>query len=89
MANLKSSEKDIRRTATRTVRNRARMSELESSLKAVRSAVDAAAAKAAYQRATSLLDRASAKDLIHPRTASRQKSRLALFVAKKFPATKK
>jgi len=89
MANLKSSEKDIRRTATRTVRNRARLSELESALKAVRTAPDAAVAGAAYKRATSLLDRASAKDLIHHRTASRQKSRLALFVAKKFPAAKK
>jgi len=89
MANLKSSEKDIRRTATRTVRNRARMSELESALKAVRSAPDAAVAKTAYRRATSLLDRASAKDLIQTRTASRQKSRLALFIAKKFPAAKK
>jgi small subunit ribosomal protein S20 len=89
MANLKSSEKDIRRTATRTVRNRARLSELESALKAVRSAPDGAAARTAYTRATSLLDRASAKDLIHKRTASRQKSRLALFIAKKFPAAKK
>lgn len=89
MANLKSSQKDVRRTATRTVRNRARLSELESALKAVRSAPDAATARAAYTRATSLLDRASAKDLIHHRTASRQKSRLALFVAKKFPASKK
>ena len=89
MANLKSSKKDIRRTATRTVRNRSRLSELDSALKAVRSAADGATARIAYVRATSLLDRASAKDLIHTKTASRQKSRLALFIAKKFPATKK
>ena len=89
MANLKSSKKDIRRTATRTIRNRARFSELENALKAVRTAEDAASMKAAYRRATSLLDRAAGKDLIHHRTASRQKSRLAIFMAKKFPAAKK
>ena len=89
MANLKSSKKDVRRTATRTAANISRMSEIETAIRAVRSAGDAAAASVALRKASSLLDRAAAKDLLHRRTAARQKSRLSAAVARKFPPAKK
>ncbi|MEK7765045.1 MAG: 30S ribosomal protein S20 [bacterium] len=76
MANLKSSIKDIRRTKRRTARNLARLSRIESAVKAV---------KAALQEASSLLDRAARKEVIHWRAAGRKKSRLAAYLLGKFP----
>ena len=84
MANLKSSKKDIRRTRRRTARNLDRRSGLESAVRAVRAATTVEAARTALAAAFSALDRAAHKDLIHERTASREKSRLAAFVAGKF-----
>jgi small subunit ribosomal protein S20 len=84
MANLKSSKKDIRRTRRRTARNLNRRSGLESAVRAVRAATTIEVAKPALAAAFSALDRAAHKDLIHQRTASREKSRLAAFVATKF-----
>lgn len=89
MANLKSSIKDVRRTRTRTIRNKAVESRLESTIKEVRMAATAEAAKTALTAASSQLDRASASGLMHWRTAARQKGRLAGFVNRKFPADKK
>jgi len=89
MANLKSSIKDVRRTRTRTARNKAVESRLESTIKSVREAGTAEAARTALRAAGSQLDRASASGLLHWRTASRQKGRLASFVNRKFPDQKK
>jgi len=89
MANLKSSRKDIRRTGRRTARNLGRLTELDTVLRAVRAATEAGKAHDALRRASALLDRAAAKGLLHPRTADRQKSRLTLAVARKFPPAKK
>lgn len=89
MANLKSSIKDVRRTRTRTARNRAVESRLESTVKAVRDAATADAARSALRSAGSQLDRAASSGLMHWRTASRQKGRLAAFVNRKFPDQKK
>ena len=88
MANLKSSIKDVRRTAARTERNQARVTRLATAVRAVRGATTAEAAGKALREATALLDRAGKANLIHRRTASRQKSRLTLFVNRKFPPTK-
>ena len=89
MANLKSSIKDVRRTSRRTVRNKARDTRLWTAVGAVRGAASRDAALAALKTANAVLDRAAHKDLMHWRTAARQKSRLAAFVNKKFPAAKK
>ena len=84
MANLKSSIKDVRRTARRTERNLARLTRIESAVKAVRMAATPEAGRSALREASSLLDRAARKDVVHWRAAARQKARLARFVETKF-----
>jgi small subunit ribosomal protein S20 len=76
---IRSSEKDLRRTARRTARNKAAVSALRTAVKKVRSQIarrDAAGARSAYAAAAPALDRAAAKGLIHKNLASRTKSRL-------------
>ncbi len=89
MANLKSSIKDVRRTRTRTARNKAVESRLESTLKDVRTATTADAAKSALRTASSQLDKAAGSGLVHWRAAARQKGRLAAWVNRKFPEAQK
>jgi small subunit ribosomal protein S20 len=72
----------MRQGRTRTVLNRTHRSRLRSALKKVRSATGAEA-KAAYDEAVKLLDRAGQKSIIHKNAAARQKSRLAKLVSKK------
>jgi small subunit ribosomal protein S20 len=66
----------MRQAKRATVNNRQQRSQLRTALKKVRAAAGEAA-KAAYNDAVKLLDRAGRKNLIHRNTASRQKSRLA------------
>ncbi|MFB3817821.1 MAG: 30S ribosomal protein S20 [Candidatus Methylomirabilales bacterium] len=76
---IKSSEKDLRRTARRAQVNRAAKGKLRSSLKKVRAAVEenqADAAKAALAAATPVIDRAVSKGVLHKNAAARHKSRL-------------
>lgn len=76
---IKSSIKDLRRTARRTERNRAATGKVRSSLKRVRSAItenqDQAAAQA-MAAATPVIDRAVSKRILHKNAAARHKSRL-------------
>ncbi len=73
MANLKSSQKDIRRTARRTARNQASRNRLKTLRKKV--VADATPeAKAAY---ASALDRAVKAGVIHSNKANRDKSKIA------------
>jgi small subunit ribosomal protein S20 len=88
MANLKSSEKDVRRTRRRTERNKARATRLWTAIRDVRTASSRDEALAALKRASELLDRAVHKRLIHRRSAARRKSRLAALVSRKFAAVK-
>ncbi|ANK80264.1 30S ribosomal protein S20 [Minwuia thermotolerans] len=79
MANIKSSEKDIRRTATRTARNVARRSRMRTYVKRVEVALaagDAEAANKALQIAQSELDKAAQKGVIKRNAAARKVSRL-------------
>lgn len=62
--------------------NIAARSRLRSAIRAVRDAKTGAAAKAAYQKAASVLDRTAAKGIIKKETANRHKARLAKFAAK-------
>ncbi|HEX5003868.1 MAG TPA: 30S ribosomal protein S20 [Gemmatimonadales bacterium] len=83
MPRIKSAKKRMRQTKTRTARNKAQRSQLRTVVKKVRAADTKAQGTAALAEAASLLDRAGRKHLIHPRTAARQKSRLAKAVAAK------
>ena len=76
MPNVKSAEKRMRTNEKRAERNRQARSRLRTALKKVRQADTPEAATAALREATSLLDRAAAKRLIHPNKAARTKSRL-------------
>ncbi|MCC6349028.1 MAG: 30S ribosomal protein S20 [Candidatus Eisenbacteria bacterium] len=63
-------------------RNIAATSRLRSALKAVRSATTKSAGETALRSTASVLDRTAAKGVIKREAASRQKARLAKFVAR-------
>ena len=79
MPNIKSAKKDLRKSRAAAVRNRAQRSALRT---AVKKATVPAAAPTERTSATSLLDRAARKGLIHKNTAARQKSRIAKLANK-------
>jgi small subunit ribosomal protein S20 len=72
----------MRQARARATLNRTHRSQLRTALKKVRS-TSGADAKAAYDEAVKLLDRAGQKNIIHQNAAARQKSRLAKLVASK------
>jgi small subunit ribosomal protein S20 len=79
VANIKSAKKRAKQTVVRNARNAAQRSQLRTAVKKVLKALDAndvAAAKAAFDVAQPLLDRFSARGLIHRNKAARHKSRL-------------
>lgn len=83
MANHPSSEKRNRQRITRTVRNKAAKSAVRTLVKNVRAALesgDATSAQSALKAATSALDGAVSKGVMHRRTASRSVSRLTTAV---------
>ncbi|RYG49359.1 30S ribosomal protein S20 [bacterium] len=82
MANLKSSKKDLRRIAKRRVRNQATKSALKTFVKKVRVAAsattpDTETVQKALLTATSALDKAAQRGIIHKNQAARRKSRVA------------
>ncbi|HEX6746438.1 MAG TPA: 30S ribosomal protein S20 [Longimicrobium sp.] len=82
MPNVKSAEKRMRTNEIRAARNRAFRSRLRSALKKVRTAANAGEGATALREATSLLDRAARKRIVHPNKAARAKSRLTAFIGK-------
>ena len=85
MANLKSSKKDIRRTAKRRVRNQNVRTALKTHVKNVRVAIesgDAGKMDEALNKAAKNLDKAAEHGVIHKNQASRRKSRIASAVQK-------
>lgn len=85
MANHKSALKRHRQSLVARARNRAEKSRVKQAIKAVRAAIDLkdpAAAKAALVDATTVLDRAASKKVVHWKTAARKVSRLNLAVNK-------
>ena len=74
MPNLASSKKNVRKTRTATIRNRAQRAELRTALKKAKAAGSTPEARA---EAMVLLDRSARKGLIHSNTAARHKSTLA------------
>ncbi|HEY0015055.1 MAG TPA: 30S ribosomal protein S20 [Longimicrobium sp.] len=81
MPNVKSAEKRMRTSAARAERNRMFRSKLRTALKKVRAADNAEAAAPAFREASSLLDRAARKRILHPNKAARAKSRLSARIA--------
>lgn len=78
----KSSEKDVRRTARRRVRNVAVITRLRGAVKKVREAKSAEEAAKLYVAAVSLIDKAATRKYIHANMAARNKARLAIVVQK-------
>jgi len=72
--NIASAKKNMRKSRAATVRNRAQRSALRTALKKAKEPGASAEVKRA---ATSMLDRAARKGLIHPNNAARHKSKLA------------
>jgi len=83
MANTPSAKKAVRKIARRTAVNRARRSQVRTSIRKVEEALasgDANAARAALRAAEPLVTRAAQKGVLHKNTASRKISRLAVRV---------
>lgn len=83
MANTKSALKRIRQNEKRRLHNRFYRSRARTFMKKVRQHVAAGeieAAEAALAQATSALDKAAEKGIVHPNNAARRKSRLARLV---------
>lgn len=74
MPNIASAKKNMRKTRAATVRNRAQRSALRTALKKAKAPE---ATDVERLTATSLLDRAARKGLIHRNAAGRHKSHLA------------
>lgn len=86
MPRIKSSLKDVRRTKRRRIANRTGMSRLKSALRKVHTSPAeqrGEALKQLYQTA----DKAAGSGLIHRKTASRYKSRMAKLVQAAAPKT--
>ena len=91
MANKRSSKKDIRRIAKRTVQNKAVRTSLKTYTKKVRVAAatgEAEATKGALELAVKNLDKAAQRGIIHKNQAARRKSRIAKAANKAAAAAK-
>jgi small subunit ribosomal protein S20 len=83
MANIRSAEKDIRKTKVRTAHNQTVKSRIRTLRKKVLAAVeskDAAAAATTLSEFSSAADKAAKTNVLKKNTSSRLKSRLALKV---------
>ncbi len=79
MANIKSAKKRAKQAVVRNLRNNSQRSQLRTAVKKVLKALeanDAAGAQEAFNVAQPILDRFSARGLIHRNKAARHKSRL-------------
>lgn len=80
MANHKSAIKKMRQDEVRRLRNRAYRSRYKTVVKSVEAAISQGnieAAKEAFHKAVSIIDRIASKGVIHKNKAARKKSRLA------------
>lgn len=82
MPSHKSCVKRMRISEDERARNRSFRSRLRQAIKDVRAESNRESALKKLTMATSVIDRAASSGLIHKRTAARNKSRLAQFVAK-------
>ncbi|HZL85395.1 MAG TPA: 30S ribosomal protein S20 [Candidatus Krumholzibacteria bacterium] len=70
--------KTLRRDAKRRLVNRSKRARLRHALREFRALQDASAARTAFPQIEAIIDKSAKTRLIHPRTASRLKSRLAV-----------
>ena len=77
MPHHKQFKKSLRKEAKRRTENRSKRARLRLALRNFRALSDAEAAETALPQVVSLLDKGAKTRLIHPRSASRLKSRLA------------
>ena len=77
MANNNSSKKDIRRTATRTLRNRKVASRIKTLAKNAAASTDLESLKKNDAALASAMDKAVKSGIVHPNKVARAKSRLA------------
>lgn len=82
MAHLKQSKKRIRTNEKARVRNLRQRSAMKTAIKKVVTAESKEAAAAAFSTATSRVDKAAKKNVIHRNAAARLKSRMAKRIAK-------
>ena len=82
MANHKSSEKRIRQTVSRRLRNRYYEKTARNAVRRLRAMTNAEEAKAAYVKVSALLDRLASKKTISKNKASNLKSKLAKYINK-------
>lgn len=83
MPNTSSASKRLRQNEKRRLLNRATRSNMRSTIRRVREAVennDLESAKSEFKAAQKKLDRAAATNLIHKNTAARTKSRLNMLI---------
>lgn len=79
MANTRSAEKRIRQTRVRTLRNRIYKSRVKTAVRRFEEALaegDRARAAELLRKASSVIDKAAKKGVIHANAAARRKSRL-------------
>lgn len=84
MANIRSAQKHIRADAKKTERNRSRKTEVQTSVRRAREALDgkhAETARVEVLKAVSKLDRAAEKGVIHRNNASRRKGSIMRSLA--------
>jgi small subunit ribosomal protein S20 len=77
MANHKSSEKRIRQTVTRTLRNRYAAKTMRNALKKLRLSQDKDEVKALFPKVSSMLDKLAKRNIIHKNKANNLKSKIA------------
>ena len=82
MANHQSSEKRIRQTEVKRLRNRYYAKTTRNAVKKLRGTTDKAEAKALYPKVSSMLDKLAKKNVIHKNKAGNLKSKLAAYVNK-------
>ena len=91
MANKRSSKKDLRRIAKRTVRNKGTKTALKTYVKKVKATAatgETAAVQAALTTAVKAVDKAAQRGIIHKNQAARRKSRAAKAANKALQAEK-
>ncbi|MEM6911209.1 MAG: 30S ribosomal protein S20 [Verrucomicrobiota bacterium] len=84
MPNVKSAEKRVRQTKTRTERHRAVKAQVRSLRKKVRASIEAGDQKAANEQFSafaSAIDKAAKSNVFHKNTAARLKQRLNQAIA--------
>lgn len=80
MANHKSSEKRIRQTEVKRLRNRYVAKTTRNAVKKLRATTDKTEAEKSYPSVCSMLDRLAKKNIIHKNKAGNLKSKLAAHV---------